>query len=161
MSQGQFSKLDAETQAAIIERVNFRKRRFLQWTREGRVPAAKILLVGDCPANDAPDDPQFHFTPFGALRNSSLFVNLELHYAGIDECNLAWCNSSDFRKVPTTYDLLSPDWPHIIALGGAAEKWVLKGGRSCVRIDHPAYHKRFHSRSPYALASFLRGLLPS
>lgn len=159
MSLNQFKKLDPETRKAIINRVIFRKHRFLRWTRKGLVPEAKILLVGDCPANDAPNDPEFHFTPFGALWNSSLFINLALHNAGIAEQDLAWCNAADYKKVPTSYELLVPEWPLIVALGGAAEKWIKKAGKNCVRFDHPAYHKRWKSKEEYPLIPFLKEAL--
>ena len=78
-SLNQFKKLDAETRRAMTERCVLRKKRFLGFTKQGIVPEAKVLIVGDCPAPSAPDDPDFHYTPFAALWNSSLFLNLGLH----------------------------------------------------------------------------------
>lgn len=133
-----------------------RKRRFVGFTVNNIVPEAKVLIVGDCPAPSAPDDPTFHYTPFAALWNSSLFLNLGLHEHGISESELAWVNAADFHKRPTPPAILAHRWPLIVALGGAAEKWVKKHGLECVRFDHPAYHKRFHGKKPYPLFEFLK-----
>lgn len=156
-SLNQFKALEPGTRKAIIDRIVFRKRRFLALTKKGvYCPTAKILIVGDCPAPSAPDDAEFHYTPFGALWNSSLFLNLGLHTHGIDESSLAWVNAADFHKRPTDHSILDHQWSLIVALGGAAEKWVKKAGKECVRFDHPAYHKRFHGKAPYPLFEFLK-----
>lgn len=152
----QFKKLDAIVQKAIIKRCELRKERFLGFTKMGIIPVAKVLLVGDCPAPDAPDDLDFHYTPFGALWHSSLYLNVGLHSAKISEENLAWINAADHKKNPTKTDILEFDWPQIIALGGAAEKWIKRAGYDCVKFDHPAYHKRFHNKRPYPLFDFLK-----
>lgn len=122
---------------------------------------AQVLLVGDMPAPSAPDDPDFHYTPFGALWNSSLFVNLALQEAGIPEDRLAWVNAANFLKSPTPYTVLDHPWPLVVALGGNAEKWFMKSGRAFrfERFDHPAYHKRFHGKAEYPLGKFLKEYL--
>lgn len=151
-----FKKLEPEVRRAMTERCVTRKKRFLGFYKLGIVPTAKVLIVGDCPAPSAPDDPDFHYTPFAALWNSSLFLNLGLHEHGIAETDLAWVNAADFHKRPTDAAILEHSWPLIIALGGAAEKWVKQAGKECVRFDHPAYHKRFHGKKPYPFFEFLK-----
>lgn len=153
----QFQLLDGETRKAIIDRVTFRKHRFLALTQKGfKCPGAKILIVGDCPAPSADADPQGQFTPFGALWNCSLFLNTGLHVNGIPEEQLAWVNAADSEGVLTNREILNGDWQTIIALGGNAEKWVKQFGKTCIKFNHPAYHTRFKSGTPYGLFPFLK-----
>jgi hypothetical protein len=154
-SLNQFKKLDDETRRALIERCILRKRRFVAFTKHNVIPDALVLIVGDCPAPSAPNDPEFHYTPFAALWNSSLFLNLGLHRAGVPESALAWVNAADFHKNPTPTTILEHRWHQVVALGGAAERWVHKAGKTCVRFDHPAYHTRFHGKTEYPLFNFL------
>ena len=157
MSLKQFQSLDGGLRTSIVERIEFRKHRFLALTKKGDFsPAAKVLIVGDCPAPDAPVDPSFHYTPFGALCNSSLFINIELEKAGIEEDELAWVNARDVNKQYTDPAILNHPWKLIVALGGQAEKWVLMNKKKCVRVSHPSFHKRFHSKERYNLIPILK-----
>jgi hypothetical protein len=85
-----------------------------------------------------------------------LFINLELENAGIDERKLAWVNAASFHDERTSSAVLDHDWKLIVALGDAAQRWVNTGGKTCVKITHPAYHKRFKSREVYPLVSILK-----
>jgi hypothetical protein len=160
-SLNQFKKLDPELRKDLIERVILRKKRFLALTgKRGTFDPSTcdVLLVGDRPAPSAPDDANFHYTPFGALWNSSLYVNMELHKGGIDEARLAWVNSADFHGVPQDYSVLDLPWKHVIALGGAGSKWLKKSPQKIPHeiFHHPSSWKRFHSKEPYPLIDYLK-----
>lgn len=154
-------KLEPDVRSALIVRCIERKKDFLARERLQIYSAAKILIVGDCPAPSAPNDPDFHYTPFAALCHSSLYLNLQLHQGGIPESSLAWVNSADFHGNKAGYDVLRHPWSHIIALGGAAEKWL----RHCpfqisqyAKVQHPSAWKRFHYSEPYPLVCLLQTL---
>jgi hypothetical protein len=150
-----FKALDAPLRSAIVSRIIFRKHRFLA-LRAGRwKPQGQILLVGDRPAPSAPDDPEFHYTPFGALWNSSLWMNKHLEQFAIDEEQLGWVNAYDLHGVPLSYDALNLNWSQIIALGGNASKWLKGDGVKHHVVQHPAAWKRFHSQEPYPLIGLL------
>ena len=149
-----FKLLDPETRRAITDRVVLRKRQFVAGKSSGN-----ILLVGDRPAPSAPDDPTFHYTPFGALWNSSLWLNLLLHRANIPEQELSWVNAADFHGRPTDKQILNAKWQLIIALGGSAAKWIKPTGITFEQVQHPAAWKRFHSKEEYPLIQLLHSHL--
>lgn len=153
-----FDRLDAETRAAITARVEFRKKRFLELMHCGHAKRDTILLVGEKPAPDAPDDPTFHYTPFGAEHHSSLWLNLQLHSGGIPEEWLSWVNAYDMHGEPTSRSVLCKPWKTIIALGTKARDWVQGGEQkfSHGAVHHPQYHKRFHSGTEYPLINLIR-----
>lgn len=157
-----FDKLDVDTRKGIIDRVIFRKKRY---TTEmvGFYPVpnlnmvGKILLVGDQPAPDRPDDPAYHFTPFGALWHSSLYINKSLHDAEIDENWLFWENAYDFKGIARSHHILTENWGLIVALGGNAATWIKQRSVTpFVKVQHPAAWKRFHSKEPYPLIEILQ-----
>lgn len=121
-------------------------------------PRGRTLLVGDRPAPSAPDDPDFHYTPFGAITGSSLWLNLQLHHAEIPESQLAWVNAADLHGTVADHAVLRARWLRVVALGGNANRWVLKAGlpKAHVHVMHPQAWKRFHAREPYPLITLLR-----
>ena len=143
-----FDKLELQIQHEILERIELRRRN----SAEG----ASILLVGDRPAPSAPRDPRLH-VPFGALKNSSLYINMALQAAKINEAELSWVNAADARGVPTEYQILELPWKHIIALGNKAAAWLKKSPQHphFVTVHHPAAWKRFHSKEPYPLIELI------
>jgi hypothetical protein len=161
-----FRNLDKIVRLAIINRCVARKYAFLKTNSLVRSDSTqflefvkgKVLLIGDRPAPSAPDDPEFHYTPFAALWNSSLWLNLKLHEAGVDEANLRWINSAEKNGTPTNYGIMLGEFSKVICLGGNAEKWLLKTGwgKAYSRVDHPAYWKRFHPKDDYPLIELLK-----
>jgi len=145
-----FTRLSESDQAALHQRVLYRQIKFLNPVMRCD---RQILLVGDRPAPDAPLDPDFHFTPFGALRHSSLYLNLKLHSAGIQEERLSWVNSRDAWGEYSSHSVLLQPWILIIALGGAAEQWLKRSvcRSPIIRVPHPAAWKRFHASEEYQL----------
>lgn len=154
-----FSKLQFAQKRRLVRRVSFRTQRFLDLTT-GVMPVNTILLIGDRPAPNAPADPGFHFTPFGAFCHSSLWLNRELDAAKIPEHKLTWINSADVNGEPTNAAVLKHNWTGIIALGGNAAKWVSKAkiNKPFAQVQHPQAWKRFHSKEHYPLISALESL---
>lgn len=145
-----FKALDADTRAALANRVSSRKRRFVSG-----LTTSNVLLIGDRPAPSAPDDPKFHYTPFGAMWNSSLWLNLLLHHANIPETELSWVNAADFYGRSTDKNILKEPWKLIIALGGNAAGWIKSEEVPFIKVHHPSAWKRFHSKEPYPLIEVL------
>lgn len=163
-----FDKLPSGVQFAVGARVARRRFKFEIYNRlmENDVPQLTeliarrhpILLIGDRPAPDAPDDPKFHFTPFGAMRHSSLWLNLQLESADVKEDSLLWINAFDYKGNPNSTSWLKMPFRRIIALGGNAEKWIKKSGLDVKyeKVHHPQAWKRFHGSEPYPLLELLK-----
>jgi hypothetical protein len=147
-----FSRLDPMTRAALILRTAFRQARFVA----KEIPTkGSVLLVGDRPAPDAPDDMTFHYTPFGVLKHSSLWLNLQLHDHGIPEERLYWVNAYNHLGHPTDHKILDTD-AQVIALGGNANAWVKKHQEhGHWTVQHPQAWKRFRAKEPYPLMECL------
>jgi hypothetical protein len=156
-----FDALPVELQQALLRRVDFRRERYLAMNNQRWKPSGdEILLVGDSPAPDAPDDPGFHYTPFGAPRNSSLWLNRLLEQFKIDEAQLGWMNAYDKAGLPTNPRPLSYRWSQIIALGGSPSSWLKRHGIEHRQFMHPQAWKRFHSKEPYPLIPILHVCTP-
>jgi hypothetical protein len=156
-----YKRLSPELQKSLLNRVMYRRYQYTKfWSRDLLPEECNILIVGDRPAPSAPADYSvFWYTPFGALRNSSLYLNLELENAGIDEHDLTWTNSTNISGESLSPAFLDPNrfpWKRIIALGGHATYWVTSAGHKCESIPHPSYWKRFHSKEPYPLIDLLK-----
>jgi hypothetical protein len=156
VSLNQFKKLEKPVRMAIIQRMVARKYRFLNLMKND-VFVPSILLVGDRPAPDRPDDPDYHFTPFTAFHHSSLWVNLQLHTAGIDEARLTWINATDWQDKDIDHKILIKPWENIIALGNNARNWISKAPCEIDHVHtlHPQAWKRFHAKEPYPLISLI------
>ena len=148
-----FNKLDAITRVAINDRVLLRMKRFLALKTGAWTPKNEILLVGDRPAPSAPVDPAFHYTPFGAHWNSSLWLNALLEKHQIPEERLGWVNAYDLDGTPTNQAVLKHQWGQIIARGGNASQWCKQHVH--IKVQHPQAWKRFHSKEPYPLIGYL------
>jgi hypothetical protein len=119
--------------------------------------STKFLLVGDRPGPSAPQTDNYHHTPFYSTKYCSGWLNSALFLEGIDENNLVWVNSADWRGNPTRASILEHVVvDQIIALGGAAASWCKKVGAPFVSVYHPQFHKRFKSAERYALLDILR-----
>jgi hypothetical protein len=156
MALNAFKRLDPDLQHALIMRVAFRKRRFLAMQAGQWVPKGQLLLIGDRPAPSAPNDPNFHYTPFGALENCSLWLNIQLERAGVPEDQLGWLNAADFNGNDTDSRYLDLPWGRRICLGANASKWAKGAGIDVLQVHHPQAWKRFHARDPYPLIKFLQ-----
>lgn len=151
-----FNKLPVELQIRLQNRVDFRRERFLAMNNQRWKPeAGEILLVGDRPAPDAPDDPDFHYTPFGAHRHSSLWLNKLFEQYAIDEKCLGWMNAYDKAGISADPRVLSYRWSQVIALGHSPSKWLERQGIKHTHFMHPQAWKRFHSKDPYPLIGHL------
>jgi hypothetical protein len=124
-----------------------------QWVK------GSILIIGDRPGPSAPQDPNYHHTPFYSTKHCSGWLNAALYVAQIPEERLIWINSADKDGVPldpTILDKLEAD--KTICLGGNAAKWyeaACEYGYEYYKFDHPQYHKRFKNSEEYPLIEFL------
>lgn len=151
-----FDELDQGLRKALQFRVDFRKDRYLAMNNQRWKPmSGEILLVGDSPAPDAPDDPSFHYTPFGAHRHSSLWLNKQLEQYAIDEAQLAWMNAYDRAGIPADPRPLTYRWSQVIALGSSPSSWLTRHGVKHSHYMHPQAWKRFHAHQPYPLIGAL------
>jgi hypothetical protein len=152
-----FDRLPKEEQWAYAARLKTRKINHARGLSGHRWPV-KAVLVGEKPGNGARNLPaNFHHTPFYSTKNSSLWLNTLLLRTGINEEHLFWINSADMDGVPASTSHLQ-GWgdAEIIALGGAAEKWISGAGMTCARFYHPQAWKRFRSKEEYPLIAFLQ-----
>lgn len=138
-----------------------RRASFETWTHHRELAEAKkILLVADRPGPKAPQTDNFHHTPFYANIHSGGWLNSLLLKADISETSLFWTNSATWDGKPGDTDILKVrgghGWTTIIALGGNAEKFLMKNGVIVFhKFDHPQFHKRWKSKEPYPLIEFL------
>ena len=155
-SLNQFNKLDSIEKDKLSIRICERTANYIE---EKYNFNSTVLIVGDKPAPSTKMENRVNCVPFASVAHSSLYLNLALDKANILESDLAWVNARDYDDKETESRLLSHEWLKIIALGGIAEAWVNKHGKSCLKIPHPSYWKRFHSKEPYPLIQVLKDLV--
>ena len=156
-----FNKLSNEDQRTFARLCSERKAAYIYWTRIGKVPEGKdILIVGDRPGPKAHQGDDHHHTPFYSKLYSGGWLNAQLTLAGISERRLMWVNSATWDGKPTDPAILTAvEWKHIVALGNNASKWLTKNECQHWKADHPQAHKRFKSSEPYPLIDFLKQVL--
>lgn len=155
-SMSAFTMLDSGLQKTLLHRVSIRKERYVAMNQQRWKPMrGEILLIGDRPAPSAPDHPAFHFTPFGALSHSSLWLNLLLEQHAIDEDQLGWMNAYDRAGIPSDPGQLSYRWSHVFALGNSPSSFLKRAGIQHTTVMHPQAWKRFHSKESYPLIGLL------
>ena len=138
-----------------------RRRAYSLLLQLGRVePFKTTLIVGDRPGPKAPDDAEYHNTPFYSTKYSGGWLNEQLVLGGVNEKRLLWINSASKAGEPFDPSVLTQhSWTHVIALGNNAAKWLTKNDcTTFVKVDHPQYHKRFKSTEPYPLVELLTQL---
>lgn len=156
MSTISWNRLSTEDKQSVQKMLDVRAERYLQLSGSQRI-TTKFLLVGDRPGPSAPQTDDYHHTPFYSTKYCSGWLNSALFLEGIDENNLLWVNSADWRGYPTNSSILEHVVAdQIIALGGAAAAWCKKAGVSFVSVHHPQFHKRFKAAERYALLDILR-----
>lgn len=160
MKIGVLSKLSTGQQRSFIERL--RTRRIMSRAlMDGRVGDDLVLVVGDTPGPGAPKINGYHHTPFYATVHCSGWLNLLLEEAAIPESGLVWINSTNVDGNPAPVSALDHNFRGIIALGGNAEKWLKKSGvTNYVKVHHPQFWKRFHSKEAYPLIEQLKRFQP-
>lgn len=157
-----YPKLKEHEKEQVLRNLEIRRARFEHFILQGKKPTKKfprpeVVIIGDRPGPSAPQDPDYHHTPFYSTKHCSGWLNALLWEWGIDENRLLWLNAYDKDGVPTDDKLLennapNSQFPSIIVLGGNAEKWVKKNGwTSYMKVDHPQYHKRFKNKERYDL----------
>jgi hypothetical protein len=132
------------------------------WKYRKTVPQTKdILIVADRPGPKAPQQDNFHHTPFYSKLHSGGWLNELMVQADITEDRLMWHNSATWDNKPENPAILQREWNHIIALGNNAEKWLKKNGVSNIwKFDHPQYWKRWKANEGlYPFISHLKAIL--
>jgi len=158
---GAFDKLEHRVQRQIVTLLQERKRSYRNAEKRIYCGDVRVVLIADTPGPGRPTIPGYHHTPFYSTKNSSLWLNRQLAEAGIDEKHLLWFNSTlaDGSSLDPVYlkDLETMD-PVIVALGGNAEKWLLKVAdrTDYLKVHHPQAWKRFHSSEEYPLIPILK-----
>lgn len=158
-----FDKLPRETQLKLSRQLSQRRLLYTSALQRRYVGNNKVILIGDKPGPGRPTTPHHH-TPFYSTKNSSLWLNLKLVEAGIDELDLLWFNAelADGSPLdPVHIQDLEPLQPKLIALGGNAEKWIRRAVPEVtyVKVPHPQFAKRFKSKEPYELIDVLKETL--
>lgn len=157
-----YAALPAVDKQEIASRLDTRKHIYTG-ILSGGVETVEVLLVGDRPGPSAPKHDLYVHTPFFSVKHCSGWLNALLHANSIPEHRLAWINSSDRVGTPLNFDIVRKLRPtRILALGGNAERWLIKNGcSSYIKVDHPQYWKRFKNSQPYPLVDALKTALSS
>jgi hypothetical protein len=155
-----FKNLKPDDQAAIADRLEVRKQRYLDLLSEKTV-ITDFLLIGDRPGPAAPTDPNYHHTPFYSTKHCSGWLNAYLHVEEIPEEKLLWINAYDRLGNPMSADISKHiKAKTVIALGNHASKWAKMVGFSkhprFIQVPHPQWHKRFMHSEPYDLIEVIK-----
>ena len=114
---------------------------------------AKVLLVGDTFGNKHDGDP-LAVWPFSSFHSGgcSRWLTEQLMMCNISEKDLCWVNADELTT-ENVADIVMGKM--VIALGLNADKQLdaLHVGHEV--IDHPQYHKRFHTHEPYTLIDLI------
>ena len=157
-----YAALTASDKQQIASRLDTRKQIYTG-ILNSELETVEVLLIGDRPGPSAPRDDLYVHTPFFSVKHCSGWLNALLHANSIPEQRLAWINSSDRVGTPLNFDIVKKLKPSVIlALGGNAERWLIKNGcSSYIKVDHPQYWKRFKNSEPYPLVDVLKTALLS
>lgn len=153
-----YEKLSEQHKRAFTRSLFARRKAYETWLGTGKIQNSKtVLIVGDKPGPKAPQNDEFHNTPFYSKKYSGGWLNAQLVLNQINETRLFWINSATWNGKPTyPTTVLQHNWNQVISLGLNAHKWCLKVGlKDSVRFDHPQFHKRFKNQEPYPLLQYL------
>lgn len=147
---GMIARLDATVQHRISLRKDLTKKSKPPFGM-GNFKKGNILIIGEQSAK-----PPLHpigQDPFCGMKGSSRWLNLQLNENLVDEGELFWINALNLdgskADVVKIVKLLKPS--KIIALGNVASNSCKENNLEHVKIPHPAYWKRFHSKKKYPL----------
>jgi hypothetical protein len=156
-----YATLTEAQQRKFAKRLVMRRSAHVEWVREGYIDEWRdILIVGDQPGPRAPDNVEYHHTPFYSKLYSGGWLNEQLVLNDIAEDRLMWINSASKAGYPAPPDILkAKKWTAVIALGNNAYHWVhLHGMVEAIKVSHPQFHKRFKAAERYVLLDVLEGL---
>lgn len=157
-----YAALTEADKRKFAKRLVMRRSAYLEWLRDGYLDEWRdILIVGDRPGPQAPDDTEsYHHTPFYSKYHSGGWLNEQLVLNDIAEDRLMWINSANKAGLPFQPDILKArKWTAVIALGNNAYDWVrIHGVIEAIKVSHPQYHKRFKAAERYVLLDTLEGL---
>lgn len=154
-----FKDLTEKQKDAVQQRLETRREIYQKLLRREQVEV-KVLIIGDRPGPAAPQDPEYHHTPFYSIKHCSGWLNALLEVNNIPEENLLWINAFDTKGQLFDMSYIETvEFDYIVALGGNAEKWCIKNKMYYTKVTHPQYHKRFENKKPYPLIDVLLHLL--
>lgn len=143
--------LNFDQQCQFTRICNDRRRAFEKWTKTRAIDNQKdTLIVADRPGPKAPQNDDYHHTPFHSKNGSGGWLNEQLALYGISEDTLMWVNSATWDGKKTSSDILTAhNWKYVIALGVNASKWLSENSVKHEKFDHPQAHRRFKSKTVY------------
>lgn len=160
--------LDNNGQRKFASNCVRRRAAYETWVQQRDLAEAKdILIIADRPGPKAPQQDEYHHTPFYSKLHSGGWLNAYLVDEGIEETRLMWVNSATWDNKPESTDILHVrDWQHVFCLGLNAQKWFAQNRSDFVsklwELVHPQFHKRFvGTEIEYPLITHLRELTKS
>jgi hypothetical protein len=160
-----WNHLDNAGQKKFAQNCVRRRAAYETWVHHRELAEAKdILIIADRPGPKAPQQDDYHHTPFYAKIHSGGWLNAYLVDEGIEETRLMWVNSATWDNCPESTDILSvKDWPYVFCLGLNAQKWFAKNrsdfDSKVWELVHPQFHKRFVGSHGYPLVDRLKDIL--
>lgn len=160
-----WSRLDEQGKRKFAQNCVRRRAAYETWVHHRQLAEAKdILIIADRPGPKAPQQDNFHHTPFYSKLHSGGWLNAYLVDECIEETRLMWVNSATWDNKPESTDILSAkDWTIVFCLGLNAQKWFSKYGSTdpskVYDLVHPQYHKRFVGSHDYPLVDRLKDIL--
>lgn len=142
-----------------------RRAAYETWVHHRDLAEAKdILIIADRPGPKAPQQDNFHHTPFYSKIHSGGWLNAYLVDEGIEETRLMWVNSATWDNQEGSIDILHlRDWKHVMCLGLNAQKFFKKNCSAFSSEEHyfthPQFHKRFVGSHDYPLIQRLKQIL--
>ena len=139
-----------------------RVQRRIALTVETRAPigagaflAGNVMIVGE---QDSDPTASIEQRPFCTTKGCTGWLNKQLDAADIPEEKLFWINAlnndSSVVDLKSLVEKLKPS--KVIALGGIARRQCSLQKVGAIEFYHPQYWKRFQSKLPYDLISYLK-----
>ncbi len=160
-----WKRLDNQGQRKFAQNCVRRRAAYESWVTHRQLAEAKdILIIADRPGPKAPQQDNYHHTPFYSKLHSGGWLNAYLVDEGIEETRLMWVNSATWDNKPESTDILTAkDWSWVFCLGLNAQKWFTKHGvtdpSKVYDLVHPQFHKRFVGSHNYPLVERLKDIL--
>lgn len=140
--------------ARISERINLAKISRPPFGM-GNFKKGNILIIGEQSAK-----PPLHpigQDPFCGTKGSSVWINEQLDKAKIREEDLFWINALNLDGSKADVEMIVKKLKpaKVIALGNIPSKLCNDLSIPHIKVPHPAYWKRFHSKIKYPLIQYL------
>ena len=160
-----WKRLDDAGQRKFAQNCVRRRSAYETWVHQRDLAQAKdILIIADRPGPKAPQQDDYHHTPFYSKIHSGGWLNAYLVDECIEETRLMWVNSATWDNKEESTDILHiRDWTYVFCIGLNAQKWFAKNRSNfdsrLYELVHPQYHKRFVGSHGYPLVEHLKSIL--